>query len=80
MIATLISFYINHHFKVNTDISRLVKTAKQWSGLDQSISRAFPQRAQTVLVVVEAPSPEFADVAARLLTDSLKRQIDLASQ
>jgi len=74
VLAVLSSYYVAHHFKINTDISRLVKANKEWSGLDQAMSRAFPQRAQTVLVVVEARAPEFADVAAGLLTTALQKQ------
>jgi hopanoid biosynthesis associated RND transporter like protein HpnN len=74
VLAVLSSYYVAHHFKINTDISRLVKANKEWSGLDEAMSRAFPQRAQTVLVVVEAQSPEFADVAAGLLTTALQKQ------
>src|SRR5471032_3544536 len=73
VLAVLSSYYVAHHFKINTDISRLVKANKEWSGLDQAMSRAFPQRAQTVLVVVEARAPEFADVAAGLLTTALQQ-------
>jgi len=74
VLAVLSSYYVAHHLKINTDISRLVKANKEWSGLDQAMSRAFPQRAQTVLVVVEARAPEFADVAAGLLTTALQKQ------
>ena len=74
ILAVLSSYYVVHHFKINTDISRLVETNKAWSSLDDAMDNAFPQRGQTVLVVVEARAPEFADAAANALTDALKKQ------
>ncbi len=74
ILAVLSGYYVVHHFKINTDISRLVETNKAWSSLDDAMDNAFPQRGQTVLVVVEARAPEFADAAANALTAALKKQ------
>ena len=74
VLAVLSSYYVVNHFKINTDISRLVETNKAWSSLDDAMDNAFPQRGQTVLVVVEARAPEFADAAANALTAALKKQ------
>ncbi len=74
MLAILSGYYVVQHFKINTDISRLVKADKAWSALDQAIDKAFPQRAQTVLVVVAARAPEFADAAADTLSAALQKQ------
>ncbi|RDK02101.1 MMPL family transporter [Paraburkholderia lacunae] len=72
VLAVLSSFYVVHHFKINTDISRLIETDKAWSSLDHAFDEAFPERGQTVLVVVEARAPEFADAAANALTAALR--------
>jgi hopanoid biosynthesis associated RND transporter like protein HpnN len=74
VLAVLSGYYVAHHFKINTDISRLVENDKAWSSLDDAIDNAFPQRGSTVLVVVEAGAPEFADAAADQLTAALKSQ------
>ena len=74
ILAVLSGYYVVHHFKINTDISRLVENDQAWSSLDDAIDNAFPQRGSTVLVVVEARAPEFADAAADQLTAALKRQ------
>ena len=74
ILAVLSGYYVAHHFKINTDISRLVENDKDWSSLGDAIDNAFPQRGSTVLVVVEARAPEFADAAADELTAALKKQ------
>ncbi|CAG4914587.1 hopanoid transporter HpnN [Paraburkholderia saeva] len=74
LLAIASGIYVAHHFKINTDISRLVETDAQWSGLENAMDAAFPDRGQTVLVVVEARAPEFADAAARDLTAALQKQ------
>ncbi|WP_153101802.1 MMPL family transporter [Paraburkholderia hayleyella] len=74
VLAVASSVYVAHHFKINTDISRLIDTDPQWSALDEATSRAFPQRGQSLLVVVEAPVPELADAAANTLTTALQKE------
>lgn len=74
VLAVLSGYYVAQHFKSNTDISRLLETDTAWSALDHAMDDAFPQRGQTVLVVVEARAPEFADAAAKALTAALKNQ------
>ncbi|MDE1180257.1 MMPL family transporter [Paraburkholderia sp.] len=72
VLAVLSGYYVAHHFKINTDISRLIETDAKWSSLSSAMDRAFPQRGQTVLVVVEARAPEFADAAANALAKGLQ--------
>ncbi|EEA03560.1 hopanoid biosynthesis associated RND transporter like protein HpnN [Burkholderia sp. H160] len=72
VLAVLSGVYVAHNFKINTDISRLIETDKRWSALSDAIDAAFPERGGSVLVVVEARAPEFADAAANALTSALK--------
>jgi len=72
VLAAASSVYIAGHFRINTDISKLIENDPQWSALGDAIDRAFPQRGQTILAVVEAPAPELADAAADALATGLK--------
>ncbi|NRO98567.1 MMPL family transporter [Paraburkholderia sp. NMBU_R16] len=72
VLAAASSVYIAGHFRINTDISTLIENEPQWSALGDAIDRAFPQRGQTILAVVEAPAPELADAAADALATGLK--------
>lgn len=73
LLAVLSSIYVVQHFRINTDVSQLIENDKDWAALGDAIDQAFPQRTQTVLVVVEADAPEFADTAADELAASLKK-------
>ncbi|MEX3635759.1 MMPL family transporter [Paraburkholderia sp. BR14320] len=72
VLAVLSGIYVAHNFRINTDISRLVETDKQWAAAQNAIDSAFPDRGGTMLVVVEARAPEFADAAANALTAALR--------
>jgi uncharacterized protein len=73
VLAVLSAIYVVHHFKINTDISRLVENDAKWTALEEQIDKAFPDRGQTLLVVVEAGAPEYADAAANMLAAELQK-------
>jgi uncharacterized protein len=73
VLAALSGVYVVKHFKINTDVSGLVENDAQWSALGDAIDKAFPQRGQSLLVVVEADAPELADAAADKLADALRQ-------
>ncbi|WP_233866136.1 MMPL family transporter [Paraburkholderia adhaesiva] len=72
VLAALCGVYVVQHFKINTDVSGLVENKGTWAELGEAIDRAFPQRDQALLVVVEADVPEFADAAANKLAAALR--------
>jgi len=73
-LAVLSGVYVAKHFRINTDISGLVVNDARWAALSHAIDHAFPQRGQSILVVVEADAPELADAAADKLADALKQE------
>jgi uncharacterized protein len=73
-LAIASGFYVAHNFKINTDVSRLVENDEKWAALDNAIDQAFPERGDTILVVVEAGAPEFAGAAADALTAALQKE------
>jgi uncharacterized protein len=73
VLAALCGVYVVNHFKINTDVSGLVENDAKWSALGDAIDQAFPQRGQSLLVVVEAQAPELADAAADKLADALRQ-------
>jgi hopanoid biosynthesis associated RND transporter like protein HpnN len=74
VLTVLSGHYVVQHFKINTDVGRLIETSKEWTERGNAMDNAFPQRGQTVLVVVEAAAPEFATAAANELTAGLSKQ------
>jgi hopanoid biosynthesis associated RND transporter like protein HpnN len=78
-LTTLSGVYVAQHFRINTDVSQLVENEPQWAALGRALDRAFPQRDQTILAVIEAPAPELADAAADALAAGLKSPAYAAS-
>lgn len=84
-LAAASSVYAVRHFKINTDVSKLIEADAQWSALSGAMDRAFPDRGQTILAVVDADAPEMADAAADALAAGLtspahRAQIGAVSQ
>ncbi len=75
VLAVASGAYVSRHFAINTDVSKLIENEPQWAALGASIDRAFPQKDQTILAVVEAPAPELADAAADALAAALKTPV-----
>ncbi|MDN0084211.1 MMPL family transporter [Crenobacter sp. SG2305] len=78
LVALLLSLasgvYVAKHFAINTDIDRLLDVNAPWAQRDAAIGKAFPQRNQQILAVVQAPAPELAEAAADALADALRGQ------
>jgi uncharacterized protein len=72
VLGAVSTVYVVRHFRINTDVSKLVETDRQWSALGEAMDRAFPQRGETILAVVEAGAPELANAAADALAAGLK--------
>ncbi len=66
--------YVARHFAINTDVSTLLSPNLPWRQRELSYEAAFPQQVTSILAVVSAPTPEFADAAAAKLADQLEPQ------
>jgi hypothetical protein len=54
--------YTERHFAIKTDVNELISPDLPWVQRVKAFLRAFPQR--EILVVVDAPTPEFVEQAA----------------
>src|SRR5258708_9892818 len=66
--------YAARHFAIKTDINDLFPPTLPWTQRAAGYMKAFPQR--DILVVVDAPSSEFADAAAAKLASVLAADHD----
>jgi predicted RND superfamily exporter protein len=71
ILAVASGFYTAHHFAINTDINTLISSKLDWRQRDQQFDGAF-ERDNTILAVVEAPTPELVGQAAAALEQKLK--------
>ncbi|ODP32096.1 MMPL family transporter [Pandoraea sp. ISTKB] len=69
--------YVAKHFAINTDISSLIDLNTAAAERGREIDRAFPQKTDLTLAVVQAPAAEFADKAAAELAKKLETETDV---
>src|SRR5579871_4119823 len=81
IIAALIGIasgvYSARHFAINTDIDTLISPDLPWRQREIAFETAFPQHLRSILVVVEAPTPELTTQATTALFDRLDAQKEL---
>jgi uncharacterized protein len=73
LLAIASSWYAATHFAMSTNINSLISGHIAWREREAAIEKAFPQF-QTIVAVIDAPTPEFADQATAALTQRLAQQ------
>jgi hypothetical protein len=66
--------YAARHFAISTDVRKLLSPDLPWRQRELAYQAAFPQQNESILAVVEAPTPELASAAAAALSDRLSQQ------
>jgi uncharacterized protein len=78
LVAVLVvassAVYVARHFSINTNINTLLSAKLPWHQRDEAYMAAFPQQADSILAVINAPTPEFAGAAAANLAGYLAQQ------
>src|SRR5262245_28219758 len=77
ILGVISSVYAVQHFAINTDINKLISPDLPWRKRDLAFEQAFPQHLQSILAVVDAPTPELASQAATALVDRLSQNQEL---
>ncbi len=73
LITIAAGTYVVARFEINTDISKLISEDLPWRQREIAISKAFPKQESTILAVIDGPTPELAEDAARKLTEQLSK-------
>ncbi|WP_375465072.1 MMPL family transporter [uncultured Methylobacterium sp.] len=60
-----------HLFRINTDVERLIDPKEPWRQDEINYEKAFPQRTNTVVAVIDGKTPEEAEEAASTFARSL---------
>lgn len=63
--------YSATHFDMTTDTGDLISADTDWRKDDAKVSEAFPQTADSIVVVIDGKTPELAEDAANRLTSSM---------
>ena len=78
ILVTIASgYYTATHFAINTNTNEFFSEKLQWRQNLIALEKAFPQRDDQIVVVIDGATPELAEAAAQSLTDKLKRRPDL---
>lgn len=79
--AALLTLFFAHyaaaHFEIDTRTSNFISAKLPWRQDMMEMDKAFPDRANQILVVIDGKTPELAEAAAEQLTDRLKEKPDL---
>ena len=77
ILAVLSGIYTVRNFAITTDISKLISPDLPFRQRETAFHEAFPHRAETIIAVIDAPTPELAKEAANALAQRLSEQKDL---
>ena len=69
--------YAVRHFSINTNISNLISSSLPWRQRELAYESAFPDSTQSILVVMQAPTPELASAGERALAGQLATRSDV---
>ncbi len=72
ILAVLSGLYTAHNFAITTDIGQLISPNLDWRKRELAFERAFPKRMESILAVVDAPTPEYASRASGALVAKLR--------
>jgi uncharacterized protein len=71
LLGAVCAFYAVVNFEISTDISRLISSDLPWRQREIAFDNAFPERYDSTLVVVDAPTQEQSTQATRALAQKL---------
>jgi hopanoid biosynthesis associated RND transporter like protein HpnN len=69
--------YAMQHFSISTNIGNLISSRLPWRQRELAYETAFPESVQSILAVVQAPTPELATAGERALAEQLANKSDL---
>jgi hypothetical protein len=75
--AMLCGNYFVRHFVITSDSNKLMSSALPWRQQEAMLDRAFPQRIDRIVAVIDATTPEAADNAADALAAELSSRSDV---
>src|SRR6476620_248738 len=77
LAAVISGIYAARQFAINTDITTLISPDLPWRQREIAFEKAFPQHLRSILVVLDAPTPELATQASAALVGRLSENTGL---
>ncbi|MCC7347114.1 MAG: MMPL family transporter [Variibacter sp.] len=76
-LAVVCGYYTANKFAINTDVNTLISPTLDWRKRELDFEKQFPGRHDSILMVVEAPTPELVAQATAALTAKLQESPNL---
>jgi len=76
MASIGLGWFVAGHFKINTDVNQLLAADLPWRQQEAQMEKAFPQKVDVLLVVVDGDTPDAAEDAAAALATKLQAMPD----
>ena len=77
IIALASGAYAAKRFAINTNTDDLISSKLEWRQNQIAFNKAFPNLTQNIIVVIDAPTPEVAQVGAEQLQGVLEKRTDV---
>ena len=77
LIAGASAYYAATHFAINTNTNDFLSAKLPWRQRLAELDKAFPQRHDDIIVVIDGKTPELTEMAAQKLLASLSTRKDL---
>jgi uncharacterized protein len=75
--AAVAAYYTSQHLRINTNTEDLLSSELEWRINHLQYKKAFPQDSDTIVVVVDAATPDLAQDSSKLLADRLRQETTL---
>lgn len=77
VVAGVCGYYATTHFAINTNTNDFLSAKLPWRQRLAALDKAFPQRTDEIIVVVDGRTPELAESATAQLAAKLEARSDL---
>src|ERR1700730_8490475 len=77
LLALVSASYFTRNFAMTTDSKKLLSSSLPWREQEKMLDAAFPHRADQIIAVIDATTPEAADDAADALVNGLASRSDV---
>jgi hopanoid biosynthesis associated RND transporter like protein HpnN len=71
------TYYAGDHFAINTDVNTLISEDLPWRQREIKYQKTLPTHEESILAVVDAPTPELATLARTALVEDLSKNREL---
>lgn len=80
VMTILFGWYAATHLNINTDINQLMSDDLSWRRQEKALEKAFPQKVDNLVIVIDGATPDAAESAAAKMTQRLRAMPQLFTE